>query len=75
VDDLSTARGREAFLSVLTKDGRPPQYLLMGESTTMSSMGISEKERTYQLTLQMWDSSTGVIQTQKMVEVRKAYED
>lgn len=75
VSDLTVARPREAFLSVLNKDGRAPQYILFGVSTTMSSQGISERERTYQLKLQMMDSSNGIVQTQKMVEVRKAYED
>ena len=74
VADLTTARNRESFLSVLNRDGQPPQYLLFGEVTTMSSRGAGERERTYQLTLQMMDSSNGVIQTQKLVEVRKAYE-
>jgi len=74
IDDLATARSREGFMSVLNRDGKPPQYLLAGEVTTMTSRGSYEKERTYQLTLQMWDSSSGVIQTQKLVEVRKAYE-
>ena len=75
ISDLTTNRGREAFLAVLNKDGRPPQFLFYGESTTMSSQGIGERERTYQLKLQMLDSSNGIVQTQKMVEVRKAYED
>ncbi len=73
VDDLTVARPREAFLSVLNKDGQPPQYLLFGEVTSMTSSGNDARERTYQLTLQMMDSSNGVIQTQKMVEMRKEY--
>ena len=75
IADLTTNRGREAFLAVLNKDGRAPQFLFYGESTTMSSQGIGERERTYQLKLQMLDSSNGIVQTQKMVEVRKAYEE
>jgi hypothetical protein len=75
VADLSVGRPREAFLAVLNKDGHPPQYLLFGECTTMSSSGIGERERTYQLTLQMMDSSSGIVQTQKLVEVRKAYNE
>jgi len=73
VDDLTTARPRAAFLSVLNKDGQGPQYLLFGEVTTMTSSGNAAKERTYQLTLQMMDSSNGVIQSQKTVEMRKEY--
>ena len=73
VDDLTVARPRAAFLAVLNKDGQAPQYLLFGEVSTMTSSGNSAKERTYQLTLQMMDSSNGVIQTQKMVEMRKEY--
>lgn len=73
VDDLTVARPREAFLSVLNKDGQAPQYLLFGEVTSMTSSGNNARERTYQLTLQMMDSSNGVIQTQKMVEMRKEY--
>jgi hypothetical protein len=75
IDDLATSRPREAFMAVLNRDGKPPQYLFAGEVTTMTSRGSREKERTYQLTLQMWDSSSGVVQTQKLVEVRKAYEE
>jgi len=75
IDDLATARGREAFISVLNRDGQPARYLLAGEVTTMTSRGSGEKERIYQLTLQMWDSSSGVIQSQKTEEVRKAYEE
>jgi hypothetical protein len=71
--DLTVARPRQAFLAVLNKDGAPPQYFLFGEVTSMSSSGNSARERTYQLTLQMMDASTGVIQTQKMVELRKEY--
>jgi hypothetical protein len=73
VDDLTVARPREAFLGVLNKDGQAPQYLLFGEVTSMTSSGNNARERTYQLTLQMMDSSNGVIQTQKMVEMRKEY--
>lgn len=73
VDDLTVARPREAFLGVLNKDGQAPQYLLFGEVTSMTSSGNNSRERTYQLTLQLMDSSNGVIQTQKMVEMRKEY--
>lgn len=71
--DLTTARPREAFMAVLNRDGKPPQYLLFGEVTTMTSSGNKSSERTYQLTLQLMDSSNGVIQAQKLVEVRKEY--
>ncbi len=73
VDDLSTAGPREAFKSVLNKDGQAPEYLLFGECTTMTSSGNKAKERTYQLTLQLMDSSSGVIQSQKLVEISKEY--
>ena len=73
VDDLTTARPRAAFMSVLNRDGQAPGYLLFGEVTTMTSGGNAAKERTYQLTLQMMDASNGVIQTQKLVEMRKEY--
>jgi hypothetical protein len=75
VDDLTVARPREAFMGVLNRDGKPPQYLLFGECTTKTSRGNAEKERTYELTLQLMDSSSGIIQSQKMVKVRKAYTD
>jgi hypothetical protein len=75
VDDLTVARPREAFLSVLNKDGQAPQYLLFGEVTSMTSRGNAASERTYQLTLQMMDSSNGVIQSQKTVEMRKEYSE
>ena len=75
IDDLATKRNREAFISVLNRDGAPPQYLLAGSVTTMTSRGSGEKERVYQLTLEMWDSSSGVVQSQKTEEVRKAYTD
>jgi hypothetical protein len=71
--DLTTAGPRDAFLSVLNKDGNPPQYLLFGEVTTMTSRGSDARERTYQLMLQLMDSSNGIIQSQKMVELRKEY--
>ena len=73
IDDLATRTNREAFMSVLNRDGAPPQFLLAGSVTTMTSRGSGEKERVYQLTLEMWDSSSGVIQSQKTEEVRKAY--
>lgn len=73
ISDLTTGDPRKAFLSVLNKDGQAPQYILFGEVTSMTSRGNSAKERTYQLKLQMMDSSNGVIQTQKMVEMRKEY--
>jgi peptidoglycan-synthase activator LpoB len=73
VDDLTVARPREAFLSVLNRDGKPPQYLLFGDVTTMTSRGNDARERTYQLTLQLMDSSSGIIQSQKTVELRKEY--
>ena len=75
IEDLATRANREAFMSVLNRDGAPPQYLLVGSVTTMTSRGNKEKERVYQLTLEMMDSSSGVIQTMKQEEVRKAYTD
>jgi hypothetical protein len=71
--DLTTAGPREAFMAVLNKDGHPPQYLLFGEVSTMTSSGNKASERTYELTLQLMDSSNGVIQAQKLVKVRKEY--
>jgi hypothetical protein len=75
IDDLTTRASREAFMAVLNRDGAPPQYLLVGSVTTMTSRGNKEKERVYQLTLEMMDSSNGIIQTMKQEEVRKAYTD
>ena len=74
VSDLTVARPREAFLAVLNRDGNAPQYFLFGEMSSMTSRGSDVRERTYQLTLQLMDSSNGTIQSQRMVEIRKAYE-
>ncbi len=73
-DDLLVARNREAFMACLNRDGVTPKYLLFATATTMTSRGNYEKERTYQLTLELMNSSSGVTATQKLVEVRKAYE-
>lgn len=73
IDDLTTARSRQAFLSVLNRDGAVAQFLLYGEVTSMTSSGNSAKERTYELTLQLMDSSTGMIASQKKVKLRKEY--
>lgn len=73
ISDLTTGEPRAAFLSVLNKDGQAPQYILFGEVTSMTSRGNDASERTYQLKLQMMDSSNGIIQSQKMVEMRKEY--
>jgi hypothetical protein len=73
--DLVVSRHREAFMGVLNRDGLTPQYFLFGTVTSMTSRGSREKERTYQLTFEMMDSSSGQTVTQKTVEVRKAYED
>jgi hypothetical protein len=73
IEDLTTRRGREAFMSVLNRDGVVAQYLLFGEITSMTSRGNAAKERTYELTLQLIDSSTGAIQSQKKVKLRKEY--
>ena len=73
-DDLLVARHREAFMACLNRDGITPKYLLFCTMTTMTSKGNREKERTYQLTLELLDSSSGRTVAQKLVEVRKAYE-
>jgi hypothetical protein len=73
ISQLTVGRTREAFMAVLNKDGHPPQYILFGQVTTMTSSGNEARERTYQLKLQMMDSSSGIIQSQKMVEMRKEY--
>ena len=73
IEDLATRSNREAFMAVLNRDGAPPQYLLAGSVTTMTSRGTGEKERIYNLTLEMWDSSSGIVQTMKQEKVRKAY--
>ncbi len=73
VADLTVSRPRQAFLSVLNRDGQPPEYFLFGEVTTMTSTGNQSRERTYQLTLQLMDSSNGTIQSQKLVEISKEY--
>ena len=73
-DDLVVARHREAFMACLNRDGITPKFFVFGTVTTMTSRGNSEMERTYQLTLEMMNSSSGETVTQKTVEVRKAYE-
>ena len=73
--DLVVARHREAFLACLNRDGIAPKYLLFATATTMTSRGNREKERTYQLTLELMNSSSGQTVTQKLVEVRKAYDE
>jgi hypothetical protein len=74
VDRLFLADGRDAFMSVLQREGVAPEYLLFAKVTTQSTTGVDERERDYQLTLEMVDALSGVVEAKKTSRVSKNYQ-
>ena len=74
-EDIFLASGRDKFMGVLQAQGVTPDYLLFAKVTTKTSRAGDEKQRNYQLTLEMVDSQSGETVTKKTVDVRKYYED
>ena len=62
-------------MGVLQAQGVTPDFLLFAKVTTKTSRAGDEKQRNYQLTLEMVDSQSGETVTKKTADVRKYYED
>ncbi|MCH8110942.1 MAG: hypothetical protein IH905_03135 [Proteobacteria bacterium] len=74
-EDIFLASGRQKFMGVLQAQGVTPDFLLFAKVTTKTSRAGDEKQRNYQLTLEMVDSQSGETVTKKTADVRKYYED
>ena len=72
-EDLFLRSGRESFLAAITKEGVAPDYLLFAKVTTLSSEGVDENQRNYQLTLDLVDANTGVTEAKETGRVRKGF--
>jgi hypothetical protein len=74
--DLFLQEGIEKFLSVLRKDGKDPNYLLLTNYTTLSTGGVGgTSQRDYQMTMRLVDSGSGETVARKTTKVRKEYDD
>jgi len=65
--------GREKFIEAVTREGIAPDYLLYGVITSMTSVGIDEDQRNYQLTLELIDANSGVTVAKETDRVRKQF--
>lgn len=73
-EDLFIRNGRERFVAAVTREGIAPDYLLFARVTTLSSEGVDEAQRNYQLTLELVDANTGETVRKETGRVRKGYE-
>jgi hypothetical protein len=74
-EDLFLKHGRERFLAAVRAEGLAPDYLLFAKVTTLSSTGVDERQRNYQLTLEMVDAASGEIVAKETGRVRKGFND
>ena len=65
--------GRERFVETVSREGIAPDYLLYGVITSMTSVGIDEDQRNYQLTLELIDANSGVTVAKETDRVRKQF--
>lgn len=65
--------GRQRFVEAVTREGLAPDYLLYGVITSMTSVGINEDQRNYQLTLELIDANTGETVVKETGRVRKQF--
>lgn len=72
-ESLFLRAGREKFLQAVAAEGIAPDFLLFAVITSMTSEGVDEDQRDYQLTLEMVDANTGVTVAKETGRVRKGY--
>ena len=72
-EQIFLAAGRQSFMSVLGREGLTPDYLLWGKLTTLSTAGSKVREREYQLTMEMVDANSGLIDAKETSKVTKEY--
>lgn len=72
-EGLFLRNGRERFLEAVSKEGMAPDYLLYAVITSMTSQGVDEDQRNYQLTLELIDAHTGETVAKETGRVRKGY--
>lgn len=72
-EGLFLADGRQRFMNAVTQEGIAPDFLLYGVLTSMTSVGVNEDQRNYQLTLELIDAHTGVTVAKETGRVRKQY--
>lgn len=73
-EDLFLRNGRERFVAAVTREGIAPDYLLFARVTTLSSEGVDEAQRNYQLTMELVDANSGETVRKETGRVRKGYE-
>ncbi len=77
-EQLFLARYKEAFLGVLAKQGKIPDYLLWARVTSKTSEASGTfsdtRDRTYQMTLEMVNANTGETVASKQGTFSKRYE-
>lgn len=72
-ESLFLKDGRARFMDAVTAEGIIPDYLLFAIITSMTSVGVDEEQRNYQLTLELVDANTGETVAKETDRVRKGY--
>ncbi|MBI4879556.1 MAG: hypothetical protein HY812_07850 [Planctomycetes bacterium] len=72
-ESLFLQSGREEFMAAVSREGVAPDYLLFAVVTTMTSTGVDEDQRNYQLTLELVDANSGVTVAKETDRVRKGF--
>lgn len=72
-EDLFLKSGRERFVQEASAEGIVPDYLLFSTVTSLTSEGLGEAQRNYQMTLELVDAHSGQTLMNKLGRVRKGY--
>ncbi len=72
-ESLFLRDGRERFIDAVSREGIVPDYLLFAIITSMTSVGVSQDQRNYQLTLELVDANTGETVAKETGRVRKGF--